>query len=98
VEKTSRLCSRDPVANVVKCGPQQDEVMDSFLFEPQNQGRAGTTWESSHEWRLAEDTPSTRGFRWFTGNPLGSLVEPQSQDQRTEDGDAAAPDRSDRWV
>jgi hypothetical protein len=29
---------------------QQDEVMDSFLVEPQNQGRAGTTWEPSHEW------------------------------------------------
>jgi hypothetical protein len=29
---------------------QQDEVVDSFLVEPQNQGRAGTTWEPSHEW------------------------------------------------
>jgi hypothetical protein len=27
-----------------------DEVMDGFLVEPQNQGRAGTTWEPSHEW------------------------------------------------
>jgi hypothetical protein len=26
------------------------------------------------------------------------LVDPQSQDRRTEDGDVAAPDRSDRWV
>jgi hypothetical protein len=33
---------------------QQDEVMDGFLVEPQNQVRAGTTWEPSHEWRLAE--------------------------------------------
>jgi hypothetical protein len=39
---------------------QQDEVMDGFLVEPQNQGRAGTTWEPSHEWRLAEATPSSR--------------------------------------
>jgi hypothetical protein len=69
----------------------------SFIY-PQNQGRAGTTWESSHEWRLAEATPSTRGFQWFTRKPLGSLVDPQSQDRRTEDGAAAAPDRSDRWV
>jgi hypothetical protein len=29
---------------------QQDEVMDGFLVEPQNQARAGTTWEPSHEW------------------------------------------------
>jgi hypothetical protein len=27
-----------------------DEVMDGFLVESQNQGRAGTTWEPSHEW------------------------------------------------
>jgi hypothetical protein len=40
---------------------QQDEVMDGFLVEPQNQGRAGTTWEPSHEWQLAEATPSA-GF------------------------------------
>jgi hypothetical protein len=75
---------------------QQDEVMDGFFVEPQNQGRARTTWEPSHEWRLAEATPSSRGFQWFNGKPLGSLVDPQSQDRRTEDGAAAAPDRSDR--
>jgi hypothetical protein len=33
---------------------QQDEVVDGFLVEPHNQGRAETTWEPSHEWRLAE--------------------------------------------
>jgi hypothetical protein len=59
---------------------RQDEVMDGFLVEPQNQGRARTTWEPSHEWRLAEATPSSRGFQWFTRKPLGSLVDPQSQD------------------
>jgi hypothetical protein len=69
--------------------------MDDFLVEPRNQGRAGTTWASSHEWRLAEATPSSRGFRWFTRKPLGFLVDPQSQDRRTEDGGAAALDRSD---
>jgi hypothetical protein len=77
---------------------QQDEVMDGFLVDPENQGRAGTTWEPSHEWRLAEATPSSQGFQWFTRKPLGSLVGPQSQDQRTEDGSATALDRSDRWV
>jgi hypothetical protein len=41
---------------------QQNEVMDDFLVEPQNQDRAGTTWEPSHEWRLAEATPSSRAF------------------------------------
>jgi hypothetical protein len=67
--------------------------MDGFLVEPQNQGRAGTTLEPSHEWRLAEATPSSRGFQWFTRKPLGFFVDPQSQDRRTEDGDAVAPDR-----
>jgi hypothetical protein len=49
---------------------QQDEVVDSFLVEPQNQGRAGTSWEPSHEWRLAEATLSSRGLQWFTRKPL----------------------------
>jgi hypothetical protein len=55
VEKTSRLCLRDPVASGVKCGPHggQNNKMksvDGFLVEPQNQGRVGTSWEPSHEW------------------------------------------------
>jgi hypothetical protein len=66
------------------------------LVEHQNQGRAGTTWEPSHEWRLVEATMSSRGFQWFTRKPLGSFVDPQSQDRRTEDGGATASDRSDR--
>jgi hypothetical protein len=69
---------------------QQDEVMVGFLVETQNQGRAGTTWEPSHEWRLADATLSSRGFQWFIRKPLGSLVDPQSQARRTEDGGAAA--------
>jgi hypothetical protein len=74
----------------------QDEVMDDFFVEPQYQGRAGTMWESSNEWRLTEATLSSWGFRLLTGKQLGSLVHPQSHDRRTEDGGAAAPDRSDR--
>jgi hypothetical protein len=64
---------------------QQDEVVDGFLVEPQNQGRAGTTWEPSHEWRLAEATPSSRGLQWFTRKPLGYSVEPQNQGQRLDE-------------
>jgi hypothetical protein len=75
---------------------RQDEVMDGFLVEPQNQGRARTAWELSHEWRLEEATMSSRGFQWFTRKPLGSLVEPQNQDRRTEERGAAASDGSDR--
>jgi hypothetical protein len=55
VEKTSRLGSRDPVASDVKCGPHSGKnskmkSVGGFLVEPQNQGRAGTSWGPSHEW------------------------------------------------
>jgi hypothetical protein len=64
---------------------QQDEVVDGFLVEPQNQGRDGTTWEPSHEWRLAEATPSPLGLQWFTRKPLGYSVEPQNRDRRLDE-------------
>jgi hypothetical protein len=55
VEKTSRLRSRDPVASGVKYEPHggknsKMKSVDGFLVELQNQGRAGTSWEPSHEW------------------------------------------------
>jgi hypothetical protein len=55
VEKTSRLCSRDLVANRVKCGPHggknsKMKSVDGFLVDPQNKGQARTSWEPSHEW------------------------------------------------
>jgi hypothetical protein len=55
VEKTSRLRSRDPVTSGVECRPHggKNSKLKSvvgFLVEAQNQGRAGTSWEPSHEW------------------------------------------------
>jgi hypothetical protein len=64
---------------------QRDEVMDGFLVEPQNQGRAGTTWEPSHEWRLTEVTPSLRGLQWFNRKPLGYSVELQNRGRRLDE-------------
>jgi hypothetical protein len=61
---------------------QQDEDVNSFLVEPQNQGRVRTTWEPSHEWRLAVATPSLRGLQWFTRKPLCYWVEPQNRGRR----------------
>jgi hypothetical protein len=58
--------------------------VDGFLVEPQNQGRARTTWEPSHEWRLAEATPSSWGLQWFTRKPLGYSVEPQNRGRRLD--------------
>jgi hypothetical protein len=60
--------------------------------------RSSRDYVGAESWlRLAKSTLSSRGFQWFTRKPLGSLVDPQSQDLRTEDGAAAALDRSDRW-
>jgi hypothetical protein len=42
---------------------QQDEVEDGFLVEAQNQGRAGTSWEPSHEWLLVEAMRTVCGLR-----------------------------------
>jgi hypothetical protein len=64
---------------------QQDEVVDGSLVEPQNQGRAGTTWEPSHDWRLAEATPSSRGLQWFTRKPLDYSVEPEYRGRRLDE-------------
>jgi hypothetical protein len=90
VEKTSRLGSMDPaVASGVKCGPRggknnKMKSVDGLLVEPQNQGRPGTSWEPSHEWRLAEATSSSRGLRWFTRKPSGYSAEPQSRGRRPD--------------
>jgi hypothetical protein len=53
--------------------------VDDFLVEPQNQGRTGTTWELSHEWQLAEATPSSQGLQWFTRKPLGYSVDHKTE-------------------
>jgi hypothetical protein len=63
---------------------QQNEVVDSFLVEPQNQGRAGTMWDPSNEWRLAEATPSSRGLQWFIRKPLGYSIELQTRGRRLD--------------
>jgi hypothetical protein len=64
---------------------QRDKVVNGFLVEPQNQGRVGTMWEPSHEWRLADATPTSRGLQWFTRKPLGYSVEPQNRDRRLDE-------------
>jgi hypothetical protein len=55
VEKTSRLRLKDLAASGVMCAPHggknsKMKSVDGFLVEPQNQGRAGTSWEPSNEW------------------------------------------------
>jgi hypothetical protein len=41
---------------------KQDEVGYGFLVEPQNQGRAGTTWRPSHEWDWRGGCTDSAGF------------------------------------
>jgi hypothetical protein len=49
VREASR-CGQQSQVRAAWWHEQQDEVMDNFLVEPQNQGRAETAWEPSHEW------------------------------------------------
>jgi hypothetical protein len=82
---------------------RQDEVMDGFLVEPQKQGRAGTTWELSHEWRLAEATPSSWGLRCSPENHWvpwlihkAKTEEPKLEVQQHRTGLTSGSNRSDR--
>jgi hypothetical protein len=87
VEKTSRLRSRDPVASGVECGPHSGKnskmkSVDGFLVEPQNQGRAGTSWEPSHEgdWRRLHQVRGVCG-----GSPENHRVTRLSHRAEAED-------------
>jgi hypothetical protein len=71
VEKTSRLGSRDPVASGVKYKPHGGKnsnltSVDGFLVEPQNQGRAGTSWDQV----MSGDWQRLRQFRRVCGGSL----------------------------
>jgi hypothetical protein len=79
VEKTSRLGSSGGQVWTAWWQERQDEVEDGFLVEPQNQGSAGTSWEPSHEWCLAEATSSSRALWCLNRKPLGYSAEPQSR-------------------
>jgi hypothetical protein len=103
VEKTNKLRLRDPVASGVMCEPHggNNVKMKSWTVSWLSlQAKVESALRGSRVMSgdLAEATPSSRGFQWFTRKPLGSFIVPQSQDRRTEDGGAAASDRSDRWV
>jgi hypothetical protein len=87
VEKTSRLGSRDPMASGVKCGPHggKNGKMKSWMV----------SWLNLK----SKVEPELRGSRVMSGDwrrlhRVRGLVDPQCQDRRTEDGGAAALDRS----
>jgi hypothetical protein len=103
VEKTSRLGSRDPVASEGKCGLHGGMInkMKSrtvpwlSLKTKVELGLRGSRVMSS-DWRRLHRVRGASGGSPI--KPLGSLVDPQSQDRRTKDRGAAASDRSDQWV
>jgi hypothetical protein len=103
VEKTSRLRSRDPVASGVNCGPHggMNNKMKSWtvswlsLKTKVEPGLCGSR-VTSGDWRRLHRVREVSGGS--PKKPLGSLVDPQSKDWRTEDGAAAVPNRSDRGV
>jgi hypothetical protein len=105
VEKTSRLCSRDPVASGVKCGPHGG--MNSKM----------KTWTVSWLSLKTKVEPGLRGRRVmseigggyteFVGFPvvhqkttrfLGWSTEPRPKNRRRCCSSADRSDRSDRWV
>jgi hypothetical protein len=101
VEKTSRPHSRDPVARWVKCGPHggMNNKMKSWTVswfslktkvEPGQRGSQVMSgdWQRLHRVRrVSGGSPENYWVPWLI-----------SQDRRTEDGAAAVPDRSNRWV
>jgi hypothetical protein len=65
--ETSRLGLVDPVAKwdqvlAAWWQEKQDEVVYGFLVEPQNQSRARTTWQPSHEWDWRGGCTKSAGF------------------------------------
>jgi hypothetical protein len=90
VEKTSRLGSRDPVASGVKCRPHggKNDKMKSWTI-------SWLSLKTKVEPGLRGSQVMSGEWRRRTQSSRGSFIDPQSQDRRTEDGGAAAPDR---WV
>jgi hypothetical protein len=89
VEKTSRLGTRDLVASVVKCGPHggKNGKMRSWTVSWLNLktkvelGQRGSRVMSEDWWRLHRIRRVSSGS---PKKPLGSLVDPQSQDRRPQ--------------
>jgi hypothetical protein len=83
VERTSRLVSRDPVADRVKCEPHGGKNSKTkswtvywLSLKTKVVPRRCGSRAMSGDWR--EATPSSQGLQWFTTKPLGYSVEPQN--------------------
>jgi hypothetical protein len=110
VEKTSRLCSWDPVASGVKCGPHGGKSGKMKLWtvswlslktkvEP---GLRGSRVMSGDWWRLhrvcgvSTGSPENHWVPWLIHK--AKIEEPKTEVQQHRTGLAGGSDRSNRWV
>jgi hypothetical protein len=59
--------------------------MDNFLVEPQNNDRAGMTWETRHDWRLAGGYTEFARFAVVHHKTTRLPVEPQNRGRRLDE-------------
>jgi hypothetical protein len=110
VEKTSRLCSRDPVASGVKCGPHggMNSKMKSWTFswlslktkaEPGLRGSrvmSGNWWRLHRVRRVSSGSPENHWVPWLIHK--AKTEEPKMVLQQRQTGLIGGSDRSDPWV
>jgi hypothetical protein len=107
VEKSSRLCSRDPVANEVKCGPHggMNSKMKSWMFswlslktkvEPGLRGSRvmSDDWQRLHRVRgVSSGSPENHWVPWLIHK--AETEEPKTVLQQRQTGLTSGSDRSD---
>jgi hypothetical protein len=110
VEKTSRLCSRDPVASGVKCGPHggMNNKMKSWTVswlshktkvEPGLRGSRvmSNDWRRLHQVRgVSSGSQENHWVPWLTHK--AKTEEPKTEMQQLHTGLTDGSEQSDRWV
>jgi hypothetical protein len=110
VEKTSRLCSRDPVANRVKCESHggKNSKMKSWMVswlslktkaEPGLRGSQVMSgdWRRLHRVRgVSSGSPKNHWVPWLIHK--AKTEEPKTELQQLQTGLTSGSDWSDRWV
>jgi hypothetical protein len=108
VEKTSRLCSRDPVASGVKCGPHggMNSKMKSWTvswlshktkIEPglrESRVMSGDWWWLHRVRGVSGGLPENHWVPWLIHK--AKIEEPKTEGQQCQTGLTGGSDRSDR--
>jgi hypothetical protein len=89
VERSTRLGSRDPVVDGVKCGlhggknsKTRSWILSWFSLKTKVEPRRRGSRVMSGDWR--EATLSSRNLQWFTTKPLGYSVELEIRGRRLD--------------